>query len=49
THRTTIEKLDKRVNRKYGQQFQSVSGNLPALTQSKKTPLSIILKSLRGK
>ena len=49
THRTTIEKLDKRVNRKYGQQFQSESGNLPALTQNKKTQLSMVLRGLRGK
>lgn len=48
TYQTTIEKLDKRVNRKYGQQFQSISSNLPALTQSKRTPLSIVLKGLRG-
>jgi len=37
SYQTTIEKLDKRVNRAYGQQSQSAAGNLPALTQNKKT------------
>lgn len=48
-YQTTIEKLDRRVNRKYSQQFQNVTGNLPALSKSKKTQLSIVLKGLRGK
>ncbi|SIN98362.1 Uncharacterised protein family (UPF0236) [Carnobacterium alterfunditum] len=44
-----IKKLDKRVNRKYTQQFQPVYGGLPALTQYKKSPLSFVLKGIRGK
>lgn len=44
---STIQKLDKRVNRKYSNQFQAVQGSLPALTQYKKSRLSFVLKGMR--
>lgn len=49
THRTRNKKLEGRVNRKYGRQFQTVSGNSSTLTQNKKTQLNIVLKGLREK